>query len=238
MNKLMALAVAVLAVSARVATAQSFTMKHIGDGYRQAVKINGLDNGNYWAGEFKMQFVGTAPDGYSQYFTAYCVDLLDVLQDTEVVTLQSTNLLNPESLLPSTGPKVAYLFNTYASGITDNAHAAALQVAIWETLYDGGDPNGLVKGSNPSGGLVWFDGTDSTVLADARTYLQSLGSNTSEATWLKCVDHTGGKNQDLLTILPENVRVTGSVPEPGPLASLIGLCVGLTTLVVRPRRRR
>ena len=238
MGKWKALAAVALAACAQVVSAQSFTMKHIGDGYRQAVAIHGLENGSYWAGQFTMQFVGTAPDGYNQIFTAYCVDLLHILQSSEVVTLQSTNGLNPKGLSPSTGPKVAYLFNTYGPGIADNAHAAALQVAIWETLYDGGDPSGLVKGSSSSGGNVWFDNTDSTVLGYAQSYLQSLGSNTGEATWLQCVEHPNGANQDLITVLPDHGRVGGSVPEPGPIASLIGLCVGLSALGVRGRRRR
>ncbi len=229
------LAVVCLLAVGSAASAQSYVIKKIGDGYRQAVTINGIRSGNYYAGQFLMQFSGVVPEGYEQNFTAYCVDLIDTLQTTETVTLESTDDLNPKSLTPSTGAKVAYLYNTYGSTVADNAHAAALQIAIWETLYDGGSSSGLVKGSSASGGTVYFDGTNSTVLTYAAAYLQGLGSNTSEATWLACTSHPSQTNQDLITRAP--TRIT-SVPEPGPLAMLAGLGVGFTVFGSRFRRRK
>lgn len=90
-----------------------------------------------------------------------------------------------------TGDKVAWLFNTFAEGIRlsgTDIQAAALQVAIWEALYD----------SSPDLGAGNFQLTTVGAIRDqANAYLSALdagpgGYQTSSAGWL---DTSHGQDQ-------------------------------------------
>jgi len=67
----------------------------------------------------------------SQDYAGYCVDIFQHAGDGPVSEVSPTTLAH--------GDLAAWLFDTYAANVTTNTEAAALQVAIWEVLYE--DPS-------------------------------------------------------------------------------------------------
>jgi hypothetical protein len=90
------------------------------------------------AGELNWTWQGT-PDTPSvgQSFYAYCVDFLGALPSPMAVTsIFSDGFTNG---VVDGGAKAAWLINTFAADVHasgSNTKAAALQVAIWEAMYD------------------------------------------------------------------------------------------------------
>ena len=85
----------------------------------------------------------TPPGGNGQSFYTYCMDVLNYLTDPQTVNVLSTESVPDTSAVADRGAKAAWLFNQYSSGIRSESNegvadtqAAALQVAIWEVLYD------------------------------------------------------------------------------------------------------
>ncbi len=171
---------------------------------------------NVYAGELSWAWQGGTPEGFATSFYSYCVDLANYLQDPQTVAIQSsTGFTNG---VVDGGAKAAWLFNTYASGIHASGtatQAAALQVAIWEAMYDGA--NDLTAGN-------FRLTTTNGVLTQAGQYLSSLytGSSyrTSEATVLST---SGGQDQ-----------MTHRVSEPSTLV-MLGIAFILFAHVARRR---
>jgi len=113
------------------------------------------DNGNYGFGFYDTLKFFSTTSPYSGYtvragqldvtyggvnYMGYCVDIMQGLRSTNVT-----------ELVPSSDPflKAAYLYETQRNNVTSNTDAAALQVAIWETI-------------NENYGAYGYDVTDST----------------------------------------------------------------------------
>jgi len=200
-------------------------------GLRDIVTINAnvggtSVNGSYYAGEFKWDWVAPIPNGFPESIVTYCVDILHEVTDPQQVALSTTD--DPLFGATSTdgGGKAAWLLNSFAPTVTSGLAAAALQVAIWEVLYD--------NDHNLSTGSFAIVTTDAAytgaaralqIAAQADTYLAQLFSAsapnheyyTSTAAWLNATSETGG-GQDQIT-----------TPEPGSLAlmALAGMLVCL-----------
>lgn len=173
--------------------------------------------------------------GDPEIFWTYCLDIAPELRLGDTYNFVPKPFPNPQA--PSPNPvwvadgiyRAAYLFNTEhdlwdADPPTDAAHSAALQLAIWECLYDT-DLN-LTDGTFRVGPK-----TDSTIKGYAQDYLNALeaaeetgGFVTYTTSWLDPDENT----QSLLY---------RPVPDGGSTLVLLGLgTLGITGLVRRTRK--
>lgn len=111
--------------------------------------------------------------------------------------------------------QAAHLFGKYATTIDSKDKGAALQLAIWDILYDGGD--GLDAGTFRSA-------ASSSVKSLTTDYIAESAGKSGSGYYFKALTHgsNNNKNQDYM----------GTVPEPASMAVL------LTGALALARRRR
>jgi len=154
----------------------------------------------------------------------YCVDLLTVASNTKF----ELDLVKVDS---GAFGRAAWLFNEYAetnetlSGKPGRRARAALQIAIWEVVYD---TDGVVN----SGSIISFDRISTKVLDLTQAYLDASlaaggGSLATGRGLLIDYEQEGSRPQDQIT----------AIPEPGSLG-LLGLGMAGLAAVVSHRRRR
>ncbi len=178
------------------------TIQFQGEGKAGIVEIrsNGFPGGVWtYAGELDWSWVGLPADGFtSSWIYTYCVGADNYLQNQQGVTARPSDALTTAGVTDA-GAKVAWLIDTYAPGIHASGtgtDAAALQVAIWEALYDN-DRN------LSTGRFQLLDARDALVWIEAQSYLTALGfANYSavSATWL---DTSAGQDQLVPTPIAE-----------------------------------
>lgn len=154
----------------------------------------------------------------SPQFEMYCVDLAHVVSppsDYEVDVL---------GVLPlSNGILAGKLFNLYSGGVDNGTKGAALQMAIWDAVYDGGD--GFTSGN------FIHNGVSSSILTLGASYLSGAlsSTDTGSATFFRATSHPNGRNQNMIA----DIQWGGEpVPEPATMAAL---AVGISGIA---RRRK
>jgi hypothetical protein len=199
-----------------------------GLGAASIVTVGGTTASNYHgsvnAGELQWLWLGTPPAGFAQSFYSYCVDLANFVTPLQVVS--PTSSVGFTNGVSNGGAKAAWLFNQYAAGIhqlgntaTAAVNAAALQIAIWEAMYDSSRDLG--------GGGFTATASNGGVVTKANEYLTALylSDMTSVATILNASWLTGGQDQ-----------IVAQVSEPSTLL-LLGLAFfGFATLTRRQVR--
>ncbi len=161
-----------------------------------------------------------------------CVDLFThiAIDDTLPVDFILPQYLNSSD--PSRGLRAAYLYVTQYANITNSADGAALQLAIWDIVHDGGD--GFSAGRLQASTNVGSE-TNTAIRDAALQFIQvSLNYQTDPqlATIFRHVDGPYAKQQLIGAYLPG----TGEpIPEPSTVA-LIGC--GLGVVAWRGRRRQ
>ncbi len=166
-------------------------------------RVDFTHNGDHRAraGELMVEFD-------DQEYTAYCVDLDHRMKDKWDADFEPVSFING-------GIQVAYLYDMFASMVSTNVEAAALQVAIWEVVEDFGGAIDLAHGDFK---LRGHDG----IRAVAQGYLDTLPGDLSGYATTSFILASGDcpRSQNLI------------VPEPTTLA-MLGL--GLPMLWVRRR---
>jgi hypothetical protein len=152
-------------------------------------------------------------DGGADLFSFFCVDITTPAYYTpyEAVALPPASTINH-------GAQVAWLFTHFASSVNSVVTGTALQLAIWDVIYDGGD--GLANGSLRGVGYLPND-----ILAQAASYISaSAGMSASDAViW-----------QSVLGATDRQMQI-GQVPEPSSLAMM---ATGLGLAVIGLRRKK
>lgn len=165
-----------------------------------------------YAGAFDVHLDNNTPD-----FEAYCVDLAhwNHIGDSYGVTQQ------PTSVLGANGALVEAIYNAYSGSVSTADQGAALQIALWDALTDGGD--GLSAGNFQTVNL------DPAIVSLANAYLSTPvpPPATPYNTYvLQATDHPDGRFQDLITGSP--------TPEP---ASLLAISVGVVGILRRRAKK-
>lgn len=192
------------------ASASAEIMQFKGLGAASTITVGGSNASNYHgsvaAGELLWQWVGTPPAGFAQSFYSYCVDLANFVQSSQVVTpVSSTGFTNG---VANGGSKAAWLFNEYAAGIhsltnatTAAINAAALQVAIWEAMYD--------TSANLAGGGFTATAANSQIVTTANSYLTALYSSQPWTAVATILSTSGGQDQIAQVSEPSTLLVMG-----------------------------
>lgn len=232
-NFLCLLAMVILMVA--TASAGSITYQWYGTG--GITLYYGSDSVNTQSGWAKVTVTndsGMNPLEVGNTYEAYCVDLLHMAanNNSKTANLRAWNLYGDNSTFFFRAQAASYLLDTYVDTYTTDKFKAALQMAIWEVLFEDYLPNGSAWSSVKNiGNFRWStsDGFDPLTLGTLLTDAQSKASDyTGGAVWIRAYSE-GNDSQDFGT--------KGQVPEPGTMM-LLGLGLfGLGAVGVRRRNR-
>jgi hypothetical protein len=230
------LATIALAGAASVASADTVNLKFLGCGYGQNVRITFEGNTfDAFAGGLIHNFSNPTGSlkGFDANYTTFCCDLAQ-----EVSSSGTTYTLSPLSSLPNGdfqpdmgSSRSQEIYNLYAAAngrqySPDGNWGAAFQIALWEIIYDGTDPN---MGDLTSGN-VRFKSTDGSALSSA------ISSKVSELFTLLSgpnVSQTGLLGLSSYTAQDQILQVV-----PLPPAAWAGLATLGGAFVVRRARHR
>jgi len=173
-------------------------------------------------GQSKMTFAGIIFAEYENSpVSLFCVDLFtNVGIETFSVNSAGVNLV-------TNGRRAAWLMQTYLPQIANTDQAAAVQVAIWDVVHDGGD--GLTNGALRGGA------TSAPVIQLAEQYIAaSAGQKNTAGSVFTHIDGPKARQQ---LMAPGNFTATAFgfvVPEP---ATCFAMGSGLLILGLARRKR-
>jgi hypothetical protein len=165
----------------------------------------------------------------NQTYLGYCVDLFSdfYLGDSWTVTQRNMSALptggpadsafNPPYAAANSGAHAAWIANTYAPTVDSGDDAAALQLALWRTVF-------------PNLETSWFHfGSDwDAIYTQANGWYNEGVNHTSEAIWLDAQNQD--RSQDF--VIPQ------AVPEPASMALVGSGMLGLAGVLRRRRARK
>jgi hypothetical protein len=148
---------------------------------------------------------------------SFCLDLFAGISYFELFTADSVEAY----AFHANGGSAAWLMDSYLGNATDAAGGAALQLAIWDMIHDGGD--GFEAGRIQANTF-----TDSSVLQLASAWVADAKGKTSTAALVFVPASGTPEFQERLYLRgEEDCEPNGDVPEPGTLAMLAVGAVGI-----------
>jgi len=174
------------------------------------------------SGQSKVTFAGIIFAAYENSpVSVFCVDLFtNVGIETFSVNSASVDLV-------LNGRRAAWLMQTYLPQIANAGQAAAVQVAIWDVVHDGGD--GLRNGALQGGA------TSAQVVQLAEQYIAASSGQESSAG--SVFTHVDGPKARQQLMAPDNFTAAAFgfvVPEP---ATYLAMGSGLLILGLARRKR-
>jgi hypothetical protein len=194
-----------------------------------------ISYGSFSGGAYTGQNIGqlsTSSDfSASPQFYTFCVDLDHEVQGGQVYQVNPESLTDPTFGRPN-GAQIAYLYSTYGtSQITNNDYAAALQLAIWDEVANGG--------TAPTIGSPLQYTVSAAIAAQVQAFLNVANASAATGIW---ADPTGpGITDPPPAQLGQGFLIpTGgpNVPEPSTLTLAAIGAAGMAWLARRHTARR
>jgi hypothetical protein len=221
------IALAILASTPCLTTAAPLFLQFNGEVAADVVTLNynlpghPTLNGQFYAGQDSATVSANSDLSNGMTFNTFCVDLDHDVNNGQIYPV---NVLSTDNALAN-GGAVAYLYQTYGVGtLSDADYAAALQLAIWDEVANGG------QGQSPTSPLQ-YSIPNQTVADDLAFFLSDANAHTASGQWLQSVDNPVGYTQGQGFLIPSSQPV----PEPSTIV-LAALAVALAGL--RYRRSR
>ncbi len=181
------------------------TLTFEGTGLGQNVTLGGHHVGGVFAGQLKFNSTSLG------HITSYCVDLDHFISKGQTYQVEILDSKNASQHYKDAG-------NILAAGhsmVNSNEKAAAMQIAIWEAVYDDGATADFGHGQ-----LKITGGANNTLLADAAAFF-AMKTTPGNAKYLR---ETCGVGQSQMTPVPEPV-------------SMATFGIGLAALIRRKKAR-
>jgi hypothetical protein len=204
--------------------------------------VSGLEfQAPYYFRSFAGQvLLDTGLAGASDDFIGWCVDASRSRVPVQDMVIRPLSELpdngNPSSSVqPNAGARIAWLINAYsnddwllANNLADaNNRAAALQLAIWEVLYEPFGSYNIANGNF----VMLYSSIYPALVSYTNQYFTNLGTNTSEAFWYDNINLQQSTGQDFAVDPP-------TVPDSGSTIVLLGSSLLALARAARHRRPR